>query len=108
MRALLMKRSVFRPIWLLPAIMVFFTGCNLEHSFIKKTAFKDSRSIIIEFAGEPDPDWATDPSHYKVYEKRDPDVLLSISQVILSPDKRAVFIQFDEEINQKEPVCGIS
>lgn len=102
MRAL-MKRSIFRPIWLLPAIMVFFTGCNVEHPFIKKIVFKDSNSIIIEFAGEPDQDWATDVANYKVYEKRDPDVLLSISQVLLSPDKRAVFIQFDEEINQKEP-----
>ena len=97
------RRSVFRFIWLLPVLMVFVTGCNVEHPFVKKIAFNDNLSIRIEFAGEPDADWATDITNYKVYEKRDPDVLLEISQVILSPDKRSVMIQFDEDLNQKEP-----
>ncbi len=99
----MIRRYAFRSIWLLLAFPLFFTGCNVEHPFIKKAAFKDSLSISIEFAGEPDTDWATNPGNYNVYEKRDPDVLLSISEVILSPDKRTVIIKFDGEINQTEP-----
>ena len=99
----MIRRYAFRSIWLLLAFPMFFTGCNVEHPFIKKAAFKDSLSISIEFAGEPDPDWATDPGNYNVYEKRDPDVLLSISEVTLSPDKRTAIIKFDEDINQTEP-----
>ena len=98
----MIRRYAFRSIWLLLAFPLFFTGCNVEHPFIKKAAFKDSLSISIEFAGEPDTDWATNPGNYNVYEKRDPDVLLSISEVILSPDKRTVIIKFDGEINQTE------
>jgi electron transport complex protein RnfA len=99
----MIQRYAFRLTWLLPAFLLFVTGCNVEHPFIKKIAFKDSLSIIIEFAGEPDPDWATDPGNYSVYEKRDPDVHLAISKVILGPDKKTVLIRFDEEINQAEP-----
>jgi len=108
MRAL-MKRFIFWSGWILPAVLVLFTGCNTEHAFVKKIAFKDSRSIIIEFAGELDADWAVDPAHYKAYEKRDPDVLLAIGKIILSPNKKTVTVQFDEEINQKEPhVVGLT
>ena len=102
MRAL-MKRFIFWPGWIVPAVLVLLTGCNTEHAFVKKIAFKDSRSIVIEFAGELDSDWAVNPAHYKAYEKRDPDVLLAINKIILSPDKKAVTVQFDEEINPKEP-----
>jgi electron transport complex protein RnfA len=99
----MIQRYIFRSIWLLPAFLLFFTGCNVEHPFVKKVSFKDNLSISIEFAGEPDPDWATDPGNYNIYEKSDPDVLLAISEVILGQDKRTVLIKFDEEINQAEP-----
>jgi len=99
----MMKKSLLQPLWLVLILLVILPGCaNAERSFIKKTAFKDSRTMTIEFAGELDKDWATNPSNFKVYEKQNPDVLLTIEQVVLNPDKQSIAIKFSEDLNQKE------
>jgi Na+-translocating ferredoxin:NAD+ oxidoreductase subunit A len=100
----LMKRSVFRPIWLIVALLVILTGCaKIDNPFIKKAAFKDNRSINIEFAGEPDAAWVSNPANFKVFEKSNPDVLLPVKQVALDSDKRTITVKFGEDLNQKVP-----
>jgi electron transport complex protein RnfA len=41
--------------------------------------------------------------NYAVYEKPDPDILLTITNVMLSPDMRRVTLTFDSELNQLQP-----
>jgi electron transport complex protein RnfA len=93
---------------LLLSIIAFLTlillgGCKPEHRFIKKTAFKDTNSIVITFAGPVDEAWAESISNYSAYEKPDPDIKLKISQASLSPDKMTVTLTFEEELNQNQP-----
>ncbi|MCD6306748.1 MAG: NADH-quinone reductase [Deltaproteobacteria bacterium] len=79
------------------------TGCATEHRFIKKTAFKDTNQIVIEFAGPVDEAWAKNPSHYSVYEKPDPDIKLKIQTITLSPDRKTVALTFADPLNQNQP-----
>jgi Na+-translocating ferredoxin:NAD+ oxidoreductase subunit A len=100
----LMKQSMLRSIWLVLILLFILPECSIaaDNAFVKKAAFKDTRSISIEFAGEVEQEWAANPANFKVYEKRDPDVLLPIKQVVRSADKRTVVITFDEDMNQGE------
>ena len=98
-----LKRGYWIPALLLPVILVFLTGCGPEHPFIKKTAFKDANGIVITFAGPVDESWANDPANYQVYEEPDPDILLTIGSVSLSPDRTTVRLEFEEDLNQNEP-----
>jgi electron transport complex protein RnfA len=41
--------------------------------------------------------------HYAVYEKQDPDILLTLAGVTLSPDKTTVTLTFAEPLNQEQP-----
>lgn len=89
---------------LILALLIVLPGCsNAENAFFKKSAFKDNRTITMEFAGELDQDWATNPANFKVFEKSNPDVLLPVEKVALNPDKRTVSLNFKEDLNQKEP-----
>ena len=97
------RRKYFTSSALILLCLLFFTGCGQEHRFIKKTAFKDTNSIVITFAGPVDESWAKDISNYTLYEKPDPDIKLKISQVGLSPDKRTVTLLFKEALNQDQP-----
>lgn len=85
-------------------LFVFIPGNgNAQNAFVKKTGFKDSRTITVEFAGEVDQDWATNPANFKVFEKQNPDVILPVEKILLSPDKRTVSLNFKEDLNQREP-----
>jgi len=100
----LMKRSFFRPIWLILALLFILSGCaKIDNPFIKKAGFKDSRSINIEFAGEPDAAWLAVPANFKAFEKSNPDVLLPIKKIDVGPDKRTITLQFGEDLNQQVP-----
>ncbi len=83
--------------------LLLLSGCGQEHPFVQKTAFKDTSSIVIKFAGPVDEGRAKDISNYAVYEKPDPDIKLKISRVQLSPDKRTLTLTFERELNQKQP-----
>ena len=92
--------------WLLVALIfwgLLLSGCATEHRFIKKTTFKGTNSIVLTFAGPVDEAWAKDINNFAVYEKPDPDILLPITRVILSPDKTTVTLTFDGELNQLQP-----
>ncbi|MGD8227487.1 MAG: Rnf-Nqr domain containing protein [Desulfobacteraceae bacterium] len=92
--------------WLLAALLFggfLLSGCATEHRFIKKIAFKRTNSIEVTFAGPVDEAWAREVGNYAVYEKPDPDILLTINEIILSPDKRRVTLLFDGELNQLQP-----
>jgi len=99
------KRTILQSILLVLALIFALPGFSIaaDNAFVKKTAFKDNRTITIEFAGEVDKDWASNPANFKVFEKQNPDVLLPIKEVVLNPDKSSVAIKFSEDINQKEP-----
>lgn len=92
--------------WLLAALILWgllLSGCATEHRFIKKTTFKGTNSIVLTFAGPVDEAWAKDINNFAVYEKPDPDILLPITRVMLSPDKTTVTLTFDGELNQLQP-----
>jgi electron transport complex protein RnfA len=78
-------------------------GCAAEHRFVKKVSFKGTHSMVITFAGSVDEVWAKEIANYAVYEKPDPDILLTITNVMLSPDMRRVTLTFDSELNQLQP-----
>ncbi len=98
-----MKRTVKLFLLILVLLIVLPGYGNAENTFFKKSAFKDNRTITIEFAGELDQNWATNPANFKVFEKSNPDVLLPVEKLALSPDKRTVSLNFKDDLNQKEP-----
>lgn len=80
------------------------TGCETDrHKFIQKAAFKDAQSISITFAGPVEEAWAKDKGTYTVFEKPDPDIKLSIKDIVLSPDAKTVTLQFTEALDQNKP-----
>ena len=92
--------------WLFVVLLfggLLLSGCATEHRFIKKTTFKGTNSIVLTFAGRVDEAWAKDINNFAVYEKPDPDILLPITRVTLSPDKTTVTLTFDGELNQLQP-----
>jgi electron transport complex protein RnfA len=58
---------------------------------------------VVTFAGPVDEAWAKDINNFAVYEKPDPDILLPIARVALSPDMRTVTLTFEGELNQLQP-----
>ena len=92
--------------WLLLTLLfwgLLVSGCATEHRFVKKITFKGSNSIVVTFAGAVDEGWAQEMDNYAVYEKPDPDILLTITNIIVSPDKMSVTLLFDGELNQLQP-----
>ena len=87
----------------LPVLWLLFSGCSTEPRFIKKASFKATNSIVITFAGPVDEAWAKDTANYAAYEKPDPDILLTITNAVPSPDKRTVTLTFEGELNQLQP-----
>lgn len=79
------------------------TGCSSEHPFIKKATFKDAKHIVLHFAGPVDEDWAKNVANYLIYEKPDPDILMKIRNAVLTPDRKSVVLEFDEELNRDQP-----
>ncbi|MDY6837693.1 MAG: Rnf-Nqr domain containing protein [Thermodesulfobacteriota bacterium] len=86
---------------LLVAILVS-VGCDTGHRFVKKTEFKDGETIVITFAGPVDEAWAKEKANYAVYEEPDPDILLPIKEIRLSPDRTKVTLSFDDGLNTRQ------
>lgn len=97
------SKPYFWPVLALLFLGLLSSGCATEHRFIKEITFKGANSIVLTFAGPVDEAWAKDISNYAVYEKPDPDILLTITDVILSPDMRRVTLTFEGELNQLQP-----
>ncbi len=89
-------------VWFLLVGIFLLTGCDSEHRFVKRTAFKGTNQIVITFAGPVDETWAKKMDHYAVYEKQDPDIPLSLAGVTLSQDKTTVTLTFRETLNQEQ------
>jgi electron transport complex protein RnfA len=96
------RQSGFLACFLLAGLFLL-AGCESEHRFVKSTAFKGANQIVITFAGPVDEAWAKKLDHYAVYEKQDPDILLSIAGAALSQDKTTVTLTFQEPLNQEQP-----
>jgi electron transport complex protein RnfA len=88
---------------LLLFVVPLLAGCGPEHRFINKTSFKGDNQILISFAGPVDENWAKNIKNFAVYEKPDPDILLNIKSVTLSPDRKTVTLTFENELNQLQP-----
>jgi len=97
------SRPYFWPVLALLFLGLLLSGCDTEHRFIKEITFKGANSIVLTFAGPVDEAWARDISNYAVYEKPDPDILLTITEVTLSPDLRRLTLTFEGELNQLQP-----
>lgn len=82
--------------------LLFLCACESDHRFVKETAFKGKREFVITFAGPVDPAGADDPARYRVFEKSEPDIPLRAVRADLSPDRTAVTLGFDEELNRNE------
>jgi electron transport complex protein RnfA len=89
--------------WILLVGLFLLSGCDSEHRFVKSTSFKGTNQIVITFAGPVDEAWAKKMDHYAVYEKQDPDILLSLAGVALSQDKTKVTLTFRETLNEEQP-----
>lgn len=89
--------------WILLVGFFLLAGCDSEHRFVKRTAFKGANQIVITFAGPVDEPWAKKMDHYAVYEKQDPDILLGLAGAALSQDKTTVTLTFQETLNQEQP-----
>ena len=99
-------KALKRYYWFLVALLIWWLllfGCSTEPRFIKKASFKGTNSIVITFAGPVDEAWAKDIANYAAYEKPDPDILLTITNAVPSPDKRTVTLTFEGELNQLQP-----
>jgi electron transport complex protein RnfA len=83
--------------------LLLLGGCKPEHRFVKNLSFKGTNQIVINFGGPVDESWAKNPGNYAVYEKPDPDILLNIAGIALSPDRTSVTLTFESELNQTEP-----
>ncbi|HUU80102.1 MAG TPA: Rnf-Nqr domain containing protein [Acidobacteriota bacterium] len=81
---------------------LLLAGCGKEHRFVTKHTFKGTNNIVISFAAPVDESWARDSANYAVYEKSDPDILLKITGVTLSTDKKTVTLTFEDELNQQQ------
>lgn len=81
---------------------LFICGCN-PPKFIKAAEFKDKDLIVLTFAGPVDAAWAEDSAHFTVNEEPDPDILLEIRSVQLSPDRTRLTIALQDPINQEQP-----
>lgn len=90
-------------VWLLLAGLFLLAGCDTEHRFVKRTAFKGTNQIVLTFAGPVEETWAKTMGHYAVYEKQDPDILLALAGVSLSRDRTTVTLTFRETLNQEQP-----
>jgi electron transport complex protein RnfA len=77
-------------------------GCN-PPKFIKAAEFKDKDLIVLTFAGPVDAAWAEDSAHFTVNEEPDPDILLEIRSVHLSPDRTRLTIALRDPIKQEQP-----
>jgi len=77
-------------------------GCNTPR-FIRKAEFKGTDLIVLTFAGPVDEAWAKDMAHVTVNEKPDPDILLGIKSLTLSPDQTRLSIALSDPINQDQP-----
>ncbi|MFZ0450288.1 MAG: Rnf-Nqr domain containing protein [Desulfatiglandaceae bacterium] len=84
-------------------ILLLTAGCEPQNRFVKETAFKGNHDIVITFAAPVDEAWATDVSHYRVYEKSDPDIGLPLASIHLSKNGQDVTLHFQEELNQDQP-----
>jgi electron transport complex protein RnfA len=91
------------PLGLLLVVAALLAGCSSEHRFIQKTAFKGENRIEIVFAGPVDETWAKNVDNYAVYEEPDPDILLNIADVTLSPDRKTVTLTFENDLNHTQP-----
>lgn len=89
--------------WMLLLGIFLLTGCETEHRFVKSTAFKGTHQIVLTFAGPVEEAWAKNLDHYAVYEKPDPDILLGLAGVSLSPDRTTVTLTFRDALNQEQP-----
>ena len=96
-------RQYFLLIFMLVIWGLLTTGCSQEHRFIKKVTFKGTNSIMITFAGPVDESWAKDTGNYAIYEKPDPDILLKITHITLTPDKKSVILSLEDDLNQQQP-----
>jgi len=83
-------------------LLLLVCGCGSEHRFIKGTSFKGENQIMIAFAGPVDAGWAKSAGSYKVYEKPDPDINLSVSSIDLSADRTTVTLTFGLPLNQAQ------
>ena len=90
--------------WLVGLLLValLLTGCETGHQFVKKTQFKDSDKMVLIFAGPVDESWATNVGNFSAYEKPDPDIVLTIKEAILSPDKTKLTLVFADPLNTGE------
>jgi len=84
------------------AAALLIGGCN-NPKFIKKAEFHGTHLIVLTFAGPVDPEWGENSASFSVNEKPDPDILLEVRGVTLSPDRTRLTIELADPINQDQP-----
>jgi len=98
-----MKKNVTAFAMLIATVAALLIGgCN-PPKFIKAAEFKEANLIVLTFAGPVDATWTEDSDHFTVNEKPDPDILLQVRSVSLSPDRTRLTIALSDPINRDRP-----
>jgi electron transport complex protein RnfA len=86
---------------LLLALILFCSLPTLAQAeLISDKSFGDEKNeIIVKFAQAVDRNLVADPANYTVYEEPDPDIRLTLSQVVVAEDGRSAILKFSEPLN---------
>lgn len=82
-------------------VALLLAGCKTGHQFVKATEFKDTDKIVLTFAGPVDETWAKNPANYSAYAQPDPDIVLKVKEVALSPERTQMTLTFASPLNTK-------
>jgi electron transport complex protein RnfA len=86
---------------ILLALLLFCSLPTLvQAELISAKSFGDEiNEIVVNFAEPVDRNALANPANYTVYEESDPDIRLSLSQVMVAADGRSAILKFTEPLN---------
>ena len=71
--------------------------------------FGAANEINVSFTGPVDQTIYANPASYRVYEEKDPDIVLTVTEVTLANDRKAATLKFQRPLNTRLPhVVSIS
>lgn len=85
-------------------LLTLFFLCSLpalaQAALISDKSFGDEKDeIVVNFAEAVDRKLVANPANYTVYEEPDPDIRLTLSQVVVAADGRSAILKFSEPLN---------
>jgi electron transport complex protein RnfA len=90
---------------ILLGLVFFFALPVLAHGqgLIASQSFGDDNEITVTFAKKVDKAAVENPGNYVVYEEPDPDIRLTVQNVVLADDGLTASVRFTEPLNTTQP-----